>query len=72
MKNGEIVRNIIQNVVDKNPNAIIEALVEDGAFESRIPFPVALYAEILWNPNQEIENIKRKVMESPFVEFSNI
>ncbi len=72
MKNGNIVKDILKNIIDKSPNAIIEALVEDGTFESKIPFSVALFAEILWNPDLEIEEIKRKVMESPFVEFSNI
>ncbi len=72
MKNAEMVRNLIKNIVDKNENAIIEALVEDGTFENKIPFPVCLYAEIIWNPNQDIETIKRKAMESPFVEFANL
>jgi len=40
-----------------NQDKCITALVEDGAFEAQLPYPVALWAQMLWNPAQNLQDI---------------
>lgn len=54
----------------KSGNLSLCALVEDGMFEEKIMFPVALYAEILWNPHCDIKNCVREVSLRNYVEFA--
>lgn len=40
-----------------NENTVVSYLLEDGCFEERIPYPVAIAAELLWDSNCELNNI---------------
>ena len=71
LKNAEYCRKIV-SLISKNENCpIVEALVEDSMFENEIMLPVALYAEILWNPEEPIGDIISSVAQKPFVKFAN-
>ena len=59
-------------IAKKNKNAIIQALVEDGVFEDGIMYPVALYAETLWNVDEDPNVVCDRVSKYPFVKFPNI
>ncbi len=50
-------------------NLYITALVEDGMFESKIYFPVALYAEMLWDCSADIRKLITEVALRNYVEF---
>ena len=52
-----------------NENAMITALLEDGMFEEKLNFPMALYAEMLWDSNQEIDDILCNTSLRPDVDF---
>ena len=54
LRNAEFARTIVSLIAKKNAAPILEMLVEDGCFEDKIPLPVAILAEILWNPEREI------------------
>lgn len=54
----------------KNGELSILALVEDGMFEENIMFPVALYSEMLWNCNSNIDEIMREVSLRNYVSFA--
>ncbi len=72
LKNAEYLRKVV-NLAHQNANEpIFEALVEDAMFENQIMFPVALYSEILWTPNQDIEVLKEQVAKYSCVNFANI
>lgn len=38
-----------------------ESFLEDGMFEERIMYPVALYAEMLWDCHRDLETIAGEV-----------
>lgn len=38
-------------------NTMVAALVEDGCFEMYAWYPVALYAEMLWDKSRDIKDI---------------
>ncbi len=46
------------------------ALVEDGMFEENVMYPVALYAEMLWDCNTDINTLKREVALRSYVSFA--
>lgn len=54
----------------KQRDLYITALVEDGMFEENILYPVALYAELLWNCNCEIKEVMHAVALREDVEFA--
>ena len=47
----------------------ITALVEDGMFEKKIYYPVALYAEMLWNTDADIRELMAEVAMRGYVDF---
>jgi hypothetical protein len=49
-KAQELIRELDQD-------AMMTVLVEDACFENSIPFPVALYGELLWNPHRDLGDI---------------
>lgn len=51
-------------------NTITSALVEDGYFEEKIFFPVALYAAMLWDNTKPLEDIMCETALRPDVEFA--
>ena len=71
LKNAEFARKMISLIINKGNQPIVQALVEDAMLENRIMFPVALFAEMLWNPNVEIGEMIEEVSKYPCVEFAN-
>lgn len=55
---------------EKQGDLYITALVEDGMFEKQIMYPVALYAEMLWNPQADFKNMLSDVALRSYVEFA--
>ena len=54
--------DVIKTIVSADPyRSSVIGLVEDGLWEERMWFPVALLAEVAWNPDLEAEKIIRKV-----------
>ena len=51
-------------------NTITSALVEDGYFEEKIFFPVALYAAMLWDNTKSLEDIMCETALRPDVDFA--
>lgn len=47
----------------------VDALVEDGLFEENVMYPVALYAEMLWNKDVELKSVMREVALRSYVAF---
>ena len=48
---------------------ILALLGEDGCFEEKIPFPVALMTDFLWNPEQDTAAEMERVAKYPCVEL---
>ena len=71
LKNASYAQKIIALIAEKNPDAIVQALVEDAMFEKDIFFPVALYAELLWDPKSDIGELTECVANYPCVTFAN-
>lgn len=51
-------------------NTSIYALVEDGMFEENIMYPVALYSELLWDTDTDINSIIPNVALRDYVTFA--
>lgn len=54
---------------DFDENAIVTVLAEDGVFEEFITYPVALYAQMMWDSSISIDEIMHTVAEMPDVDF---
>jgi hypothetical protein len=46
------------------------ALVEDGMFEENIMYPVALYAEMLWDSETDTKTLVTEVALREYVSFA--
>lgn len=54
----------------KKGNLSVTPLVEDGMFEENIMFPVAIYAEMLWDCSAELGDMITDVALRDYVEFA--
>lgn len=54
------VRYVKKSVEMLSEDTLVAALVEDGMFDEKAWYPVALYAEILWNPKKDTEILLRE------------
>ena len=54
----------------KNGNLSVDALVEDGIFEETIMYPVALYAEMLWDTATPLKTIMKYVALRSYITFA--
>lgn len=72
IKNAEYVRRILEAAWKTGKDTVVQALVEDAMFEQKIMFPVALYAEMLWTPADDPQEMTERVARYPDVYFSNI
>lgn len=73
IKNAEYARVIMQSIAEKTHGQTdVQLLVEYGAFEKEIYFPVALAAELMWNSDSNVSDIIEKVALNPAVKFVNI
>ncbi len=71
LKNADYIRKIIELISNSGKDVILQALVEDSMFESKIMFPAALYAELLWTPNRPVNELISDVAGYTCVEFAN-
>ena len=55
----------IRDRAETNRDALIVGLVEDGLFDHTIWFPVALFAELLWDDRTPVEDLLVKVAMRP-------
>ena len=69
LKNGEVALSIIRAMQSVGREIELTALVEDGLFEERIPFPVALCAEMFWDAVDPYPEILYRTAQRPDVEF---
>ena len=69
--NARFVKDTIKLMAEKKKgNLYALGLVEDGMFEEQIMFPVALYAEMLWDPYKDTNAIINEVALRNYVEFA--
>ena len=66
IRNAKYAHEIIK---DFNEDAIITVLAEDGVFEEVINYPIALYAQMLWDSDRTIEDIMCETAHMTEVEF---
>lgn len=58
LRNAAYAHEMIRLIASEgNADKCITALVEDGGFEARLPYPVAIWAQMLWNPSQDLQDI---------------
>ncbi len=70
LRNGGKAYEMIKLMTEKRRGDLcITALVEDGMFDRIAYFPVALYAEMLWDNNSELGDMMRDVALRDYVEF---
>ena len=68
--NGEKALDTVRALVDlKSGDLSVNALVEDGMFETRIPYSVALFAEMLWDSEADYRDIVKRVSLVDHIEF---
>ena len=67
LRNASLAKETVQTIAEKGHAPILEMLVEDGCFEEKIPFPVALMAELFWNAATDILALMEDVARYPFV-----
>lgn len=73
IKNAEYVRKQTAFVAQtRKDQSEIQLLVEYGAFEKHIWFPVALAAEMMWCANDRTEASVERAMMNPYVYFGNL
>jgi hypothetical protein len=71
LRNACYIQEMIrQFVLEKGEDVTIEALVEDGMFESKLWYPVVLYAEMLWDCNLDLKDLLCNVALMPDVYFA--
>ena len=69
--NAPLAYKVIKTMADaKKGGLCITALVEDGMFEKDIMFPVALYSEMLWDNNTDINKMINEVALRNYVTFA--
>lgn len=62
IKNLKHTLDIIKMIASKDIKKLsVMALVEDGMWEEHLWYPVALFAESLWNPYEEVDELVKKV-----------
>ena len=54
----------------KEGDLLLAALVEDGMFEEQVMFPVALYAEMLWDCRTDVRTMIPEVAMRSYVVFA--
>ena len=73
LKNAEYVRKTAETIAETmKEKSEIQLLVEYGAFEKHIYFPVALAAEILWTPTESVQKLIERATLNPYAYFENI
>lgn len=71
MTNADKAYEMIQTMASgKEGDLYVTALVEDGMFEENIMYPVALYAEMLWDCNADLQEMMSEVALRSYVTFA--
>lgn len=71
LTNSDKAYGMIQYLrAQKRGNLDVTALVEDGMFEEKIMFPVALYSEMLWDCGRELPEMINEVALRDYVAFA--
>ncbi|MBQ3554207.1 MAG: hypothetical protein IJA08_05950 [Clostridia bacterium] len=66
IKNAELAKRLIS---DFNEDSIVTVLAEDGMFEECITYPMALYAQMMWDCERPTEEIMHQAALMPDVDF---
>lgn len=71
LRNGKKALEMVKAMTDKKRgDLIVTALVEDGMFEDENMYPVALYAQMLWDCNADYGQILSDVALRSYVSFA--
>lgn len=71
LTNAEYAARAIKLMADKkNGKLIITGLIEDAMFEETVMLPSAVYSELLWNPEQDINKLIGETARRSYVEFA--
>lgn len=71
LRNGQKALEMVKTMADrKKGDLIITALVEDGMFEEQNLYPVALYAQMLWDCNADYAQMLSDVALRNYVSFA--
>lgn len=70
LQNAEYYKRVVKIIAEQGNDVVIEGLVEDGILERQISMPVALYAEILWDLESNINELIGRVAKYPCVNFT--
>ena len=64
-------QGMVQTLAEANQgDLVLCTLVEDGVFEENILYPVALYAQMMWNPNEDLSQMMNDVALRSYVDFA--
>ena len=73
LKNYKLAHRLVSDLVKiKRGELCVQMLVEDGLFEEKVWFPVALMAEILWDDGAVSDQLLQRVALFPDVYFANL
>lgn len=73
IKNAEYARKTLQAIATSTAgDTDVQLLVESGAFEKAVLFPVALAATMMWDASQESALSIEKAMRNPFVQLTGV
>ena len=70
LRNADLLRRTLDAVKESGRETIAQALVEDAMLENEIAFPVALFAEMLWENQVNTEEIIERIAKYPCVHFA--
>ena len=71
LTNANYAQEMIKTMASgKNGDLYITALVEDGMFEENVMYPVALYSQMLWDCNEDLQTMMSEVALRSYVTFA--
>lgn len=71
LTNAEYAARAIKLMADKKKGELyITGLIEDGMFEESVNAAAAIYAELLWNPDQDTDKLLNETARRSYVEFA--
>ena len=71
LSNADKAQEMVQHLKKCKPHELlVSALLEDGMFEEEILYPAALFAEMLWNPYEDLKKLMSSVALRRYVSFA--
>lgn len=61
--NYPLAAHFYREILAVNPQMLVTGLIEDGLFEEKIQSGVALFAAMLWNPNQSDQQLLARALQ---------